>query len=79
MGKKLTIGYRQFEYQGLQFRGHEFHFTQIRKEDASLLSGITTVYNATGLPVDTLVFRYKNAIASYTHLYWGENDILKLF
>lgn len=78
-GKKLTIGYRQFEYQGLQFRGHEFHFTQIRKEDASLLSGITTVYNATGLPVDTLVFRYKNAIASYTHLYWGENDILKLF
>lgn len=78
-GKKLTIGYRQFDYQGVHFRGHEFHFTQISKEDTSLLKSITTVCNAAGEPVDTSVFRYKNAIASYTHLYWGENDLLKIF
>jgi cobyrinic acid a,c-diamide synthase len=31
------------------------------------------------MPVSTPVFRYKNVIASYTHLYWGEIDLLKLF
>ena len=30
---------------------------------------ITQVYNAKGEPVDTPVFRYKNVLASYTHLY----------
>ena len=26
---KLKLGYRQFEYNGLKFRGHEFHYSQI--------------------------------------------------
>ena len=40
---------------------------------------VVQVYNAKGQPVDTPVFRYKNTIASYTHLYWGEIDVMSLF
>lgn len=33
------------------------------------------LYNATDQKVDTQLYRYKNVIAGYTHLYWGENYI----
>lgn len=76
--RRLTLGYRQFEYNGQKLRGHEFHYTQFHP-DEELPESITQVYNAKGEPVDTPVFRYKNVIASYTHLYLGETDILKLW
>lgn len=75
--RKLSLGYRQFDYNGQHLRGHEFHYTTFKKwyDDA----GIAQVYNAKGQPVATPVFRYKNVIASYTHLYWGEIDVMALF
>ena len=88
--RKLTLGYRQFDYNGQHLRGHEFHYTTFAKwyqgaktfEEAynyHLPPSIAQVYNAKGQPVDTPVFRYKNVIASYTHLYWGEVDVMSLF
>ncbi|MDR0658303.1 MAG: cobyrinate a,c-diamide synthase [Mediterranea sp.] len=76
--RRLTLGYRQFEYNGQQLRGHEFHYTQFGDDQLSIPSA-AQVYDAMGQPVDTPVFRYKNVIASYTHLYLGEVDILKLW
>ena len=76
--RKLTLGYRQFDYNGLHLRGHEFHYTQLRHRPLPPPS-VAQVYNAKGQPVDTSVFRYKNVIASYTHLYWGEINPLDLF
>lgn len=75
--RKLTLGYRQFTYNGQHLRGHEFHYTQFAGSDA--MSSVAQVCNALGHPVATPVFRYKNAIASYTHLYWGEIDLMSLF
>lgn len=78
--RKLSLGYRQFRYNGQSLRGHEFHYTQLCKvEDRSLPHSIAQVYNAKGEEVPVPVFRHKNLIASYTHLYWGETDILQLF
>lgn len=77
--RKLTLGYRQFDYHGLKLSGHEFHYTQIVKEDAKCCPTIVQVRNAKGEPVDTGLFRVQNVIASYTHLYWGEMDLFKLF
>ena len=85
--RKLSLGYRQFDYNGQHLRGHEFHYTTFRKryDDAGnfdyfrLPPSIVQVYNAKGQPVTTPVFRYKNVIASYTHLYWGEIDVMSLF
>ena len=63
---KLSLGYRRFELDGREYRGHEFHYTQFLGEKPP---SVTQVYNAKGEPVDTPVLKYKNVLASYTHLY----------
>ena len=64
--RKLSLGYRRFELDGREYRGHEFHYTQFKDRTPQ---SVTQVYNAKGEPVSTPVFRYKNVLASYTHLY----------
>jgi len=64
--RKLSLGYRLFTLDGKEYRGHEFHYTQFWGEKPQ---SVTQVYNAKGEPVDTPVLRYKNVLASYTHLY----------
>ena len=64
--RKLSLGYRRFELDGREYRGHEFHYTQFIGQKPQ---SVTQVYNAKGEPVDTPVFKYKNVLASYTHLY----------
>lgn len=85
--RKLTLGYRQFDYNGWRLKGHEFHYTQFAVPETdgkeggacSLPPSIAQVYNAKGGKVTTPVFRCKNLIASYMHLYWGEVDVMALF
>lgn len=76
--KKLSLGYRQFTYNGQTLRGHEFHYTQFA-EGGILPSSIAEVRNAKGQLSGTPVFRLHNLIASYAHLYWGEIDVCALF
>lgn len=76
--RKLSLGYRSFSYQGQLLKGHEFHYTQFAQPQLVPTSA-ATLYNARGKTVPTSVFRYKNLFASYTHLYWGEIDLLSLF
>lgn len=76
--KKLSLGYRQFIYNEQTLRGHEFHYTQFA-EGAALPASIVEVRNAKGQPSGTPVFRLRNLIASYAHLYWGEIDLCTLF
>jgi cobyrinic acid a,c-diamide synthase len=64
--RKLSLGYRRFTLDGKEYRGHEFHYTQFKGESPI---SVTQVYNAKGEPVPTTVIRYKNVLASYTHLY----------
>lgn len=82
VGKRLHIGYRQFEYNGIKVKGHEFHYSRIsdslhgaEREQA----GVVQMYDANGKSVSTALYRYKNLIAGYTHLYWGEFNPLELF
>ncbi|MCC8172906.1 MAG: cobyrinate a,c-diamide synthase [Odoribacter sp.] len=67
---KLKLGYRQFKYKGISFKGHEFHYSRIESD----LQSEVQQYSARGQEVDTKLLRYKNAIGSYTHLYWGDKD-----
>ena len=71
--RKLSLGYRRFELDGKEYRGHEFHYTQFFSGEGHEVRGerlpsATQVYNAKSEPVSTPVFRYKNVLASYTHL-----------
>lgn len=102
-GKRLHIGYRQFEYAGKQVRGHEFHYSKVLEPkaagqaageavgqaagedskiaaaDAAKLQSAAQLYTARGAKTSTPLYRYKNLIAGYTHLYWGNMNILELF
>ena len=64
--RRLSLGYRRFTLDGREYRGHEFHYTQFLGE---VPKSIVQVFNAKGEPVSTPVLRYKNVLASYTHLY----------
>lgn len=80
--RKLSLGYRSCCYNGQQLRGHEFHYTQFRRVadgGGEVPASVASFCNAKGQPVSTPLFRYKNTIAGYTHLYWGEIDLLRLF
>ena len=71
---KLSLGYRKVvleEMPGVELPGHEFHYSRISREGE--LHNIAAVKNARGESVETPVFRMENTIASYIHLYWGEN------
>lgn len=73
--RKLSLGYRRVVMDGKEWRGHEFHYTQFvepKPHSAAL------VYDARGNIVDSPVIRQGNVMASYTHLYWG-NEKNNLF
>ena len=70
--RKLSLGYRQFTLDGKEYRGHEFHYTQFLGD---VPPSVCQVFDAKGQPVSTPVFRYKNVLASYTHLYLNETNI----
>lgn len=74
---RLQLGYRTAEYNGVVLRGHECHYSSLLNSDA--LPAVSQLYNVRGIKVNTPLYRYKNLIAGYTHWYWGETDILKVW
>lgn len=73
---KLTMGYRQVNYGDKSMRGHEFHYSRIVEEDKYCLRDIQ-IENARRKPVNTKIFYYRNAIATYAHIYWAEQGLIK--
>ena len=77
-GARLHLGYRRLvDAAGRDWRGHEFHYSAVTAPDA--LPSVVQQYDARGGAVPTPLYRYKNVIAGYTHLYWGETGILNLW
>nr|WP_320058624.1 cobyrinate a,c-diamide synthase [uncultured Bacteroides sp.] len=74
-GMKLHLGYRSLTYKDIPLRGHEFHYSHL----TNALPSVATQYNAKGTETNTTLIRYENVIAGYTHLYWGEQNILDLW
>lgn len=74
---KLSLGYRTIEFPRVTLKGHEFHYSHII--DPLQEPSIALQKSAKDMSVETPVYRYKNTIAGYTHLYWAETDILKLW
>ena len=79
VGKRLQMGYRRFSYAGRELRGHEFHYSSVVPDPGHPLQSIARLYNAAGNEVATPLYRYRNLIAGYTHLYWGNMNLLELF
>lgn len=68
---RLRLGYRTLYYKNDVLRGHEFHYSRIVPGESPLPS-VATAFSAKGAQVDTPLYRYKNVLAGYTHLYWGD-------
>lgn len=68
---KLRLGYRTLVCGDCRLQGHEFHYSRIRPS-AHPLPSVATAYTAKGVPTDTPLYRYKNLLAGYTHLYWAD-------
>jgi cobyrinic acid a,c-diamide synthase len=66
---RMTLGYRIMHWDGLEMRGHEFHYSVFKNQNMQAVNAELT--NAKGVLVDTRLFRTKNTFVSYTHLYWG--------
>lgn len=73
----LRLGYRSVRIGEVEFKGHEFHYSRVGTPNPEETVGVQT--SARGRVVETPVYRYRNVFASYTHLYWGEVDIFKLW
>ena len=77
-GARLHLGYRRVvDRSGRTWPGHEFHYSRL--ENPAMLPSVAQQFNARGEAVATPLYRYKNVIAGYTHLYWGEADLLRLW
>ena len=72
---KLNLGYRTIQFKNFELKGHEFHYSSSIEHKKS--TSIATVLNARGSEVDTMVFQYKNVIASYVHYYLGQEKLLR--
>ena len=77
-GARLHLGYRRLvDAAGRVWRGHEFHYSCLTEPES--LPSVARQYDARGERVPTPMYRYRNVIAGYTHLYWGESDIMYLW
>ena len=76
---KLYSGYRKTSYHSTDLKGYEFHYSTIHQEETSPICNTSPITNFKGTEHTTPLFRYKNVIASYTHWYWGDKDLLKLW
>ena len=74
---RLKLGYRKVVLEGFEICGHEFHYSDVAERGE--VASCARQFNIRGVEVDTPVYRYKNVIAGYTHLYWAETDIFKLW
>ncbi len=74
-GMRLHLGYRQVRYGDVCLRGHEFHYSRVEGD----MPSVGRQFSARGEAVETPLYRYKNVIAGYTHLYWAEGDPMELF
>jgi cobyrinic acid a,c-diamide synthase len=68
---ELTLGYRTVEWNGLTLKGHEFHYSQLA--DHGLTPEPARITSAKGAVVPVKLYRQGKVLASYVHLYWGDN------
>lgn len=77
---RLHLGYRTLQLpSGERWQGHEFHYSSILPPATPLPNITSQTTDARGNRVETPLYKIKNCIAGYTHLYWGERNILDLW
>jgi len=74
-GMRLHLGLREVVLGGRRLRGHEFHYSRIE----GCYPSAAEQFSARGERVATPLYRYRNLLAGYTHLWIAEIDPFELF
>ncbi len=74
-GMRLHLGLREVVMGDRRLRGHEFHYSRIEGDYPS----VAEQFSARGERVSTPLYRYRNLLAGYTHLWLAETDPFELF
>lgn len=76
----IVSGYRMLLHNTTRFKGYESRYLSydISDMDNHIVSKVI-IENTRGVDSGTPLFRYKNVIASFTHFYWGDTDIIRLW
>ncbi len=76
----IVSGYRMFSHNTVRLKGYESRYLSFENSDTdnTVISKVT-IENTRGVDSGTPLFRYKNVIASFTHFYWGDTDIIGLW
>lgn len=72
-------GYRKAHTPFSEWRGYEFQYTSAHPRTSFETLQTMPITNLKGTETIMPWYRYKNVIASHTHWYWGEKDLLKLW
>ena len=75
----LSSGYRKTTIQEQEWKGYEFHYSSILQDDTPSQWISHSISNQKGNETIMPLYRYKNVVASYTHWYWGDKDIFKIW
>ena len=68
---KLRLGYRKIRWGGQELIGHEFHYSSVTEKEK--IPSVGEIYNMRGQAVNTRLYQSGNILASYIHLYFGDD------
>jgi len=69
----LHLGYRSLLINGLNIKGHEFHYsTCVELDNTAKLN--CSIFNAKGVELPSKIYLKNRTVASYNHLYWGDEQ-----
>ncbi|KAA0993333.1 cobyrinate a,c-diamide synthase [Dyadobacter aurulentus] len=69
---KMTLGYRIANWNNMEIKGHEFHYSNLIQNEMQPES--IRITNAKLIETETRIYRKLNTYASYMHLYWAERE-----
>ena len=68
---RLRLGYRKIRWGGQELIGHEFHYSSVIEKEK--IPSVGEIYNMRGQAVNTRLYQSGNILASYIHLYFGDD------
>lgn len=78
----VISGYRMLPLDTAKFKGYESRYLSLESADMDNYDSVVSkviIENTRGVDSGTPLLRYKNVIASFTHFYWGDTDIIRLW
>jgi len=74
---RLQSGYRKTNFEEMELKGYEFRYTSIQEDETPSTCRKSIITNLKGTEDLIPFYRYKNVLASHSHWYWGDKDLLR--